>query len=157
MLGTTTLSVYPANNTGLMLFGWFMTYCETGAAALILAWLNEVCSFSAEYRLLSIGAVETFGFAMNAWVILFAYNSEEAPKFAVGYEMATMFFAIEIICTVIIFFCLKRWNPALKNREYFVADMRSDEHKTDIVSGNLRGITNLRGHAGGNTWHYLRA
>lgn len=115
MVGTITLSIYPEYSNSAMLFGWFMTYCETGAAALILAWLNEVCSFSTEHRLVVIGVVETFGFAMNAWVILLAYDSSQAPKFAVGYELATMFFAIEIVACVVIALCYKKWNPAVKH------------------------------------------
>ncbi|KAJ3506911.1 hypothetical protein NM208_g16024 [Fusarium decemcellulare] len=80
-----------------MMAGWLLTYGQTGASALIMTMVNEILSFSTEQRLVVIGVIETFGFSMNAWVILFAYNSGEAPHFKIGYEMAAMFFAIEIV------------------------------------------------------------
>lgn len=113
MIGTIILSIYPEQNKAAMMVGWYLTYAETGCAALIMAYLNETLSFSAEHRLVAIGTVETFAFVMNAWVILFAYDSGEAPHFSVGYEMATMFFALEGVFMAVAWYCSKRWKPEL--------------------------------------------
>lgn len=93
--------------------GWFLTYAQTGASALIMSYVNELLSFSAEHRLIVIGVVETSGFVMNAWVILFTYPSGEAPRFTIGYEMASIFFALEAVMILVIWYCTKRWKPAL--------------------------------------------
>lgn len=97
MVGTIILSVYPEHNAAAMLAGWIMTYGETGAGALIMTMVNEACSYSSEVRILAIGWTEAFAYACSAWGILLAYPSGEAPRFSVGYEMATMFFALELV------------------------------------------------------------
>lgn len=109
--GTIILCFYPEHNHSLMLAGWILTYGQSGASALIMTWINETLSFSTEQRLVVIGVVETFGFAMNAWVILFTYNSGEAPRFRIGYQMATMFFAVEALAIGAVLFCEKKWKP----------------------------------------------
>ncbi|KAF2171640.1 hypothetical protein M409DRAFT_63273 [Zasmidium cellare ATCC 36951] len=109
MTGTIILSVWPANNIPAMMTGWLLTFCETGAGALIIAWLQEICSHSAEHRAIIIGVVETAAFTFQAWVPLFVYDTGQAPHFKIGYEMATMFFGLEIILAVAILFCAKKW------------------------------------------------
>ncbi|KAI1776949.1 MFS general substrate transporter [Hypoxylon cercidicola] len=113
LIGCIILSVYPEHNNAAMMAGWFLTYAQMGAAALILTKLNEILSFSNEHRLLVIGIVDTFGFVMVAWVILLTYPSGDAPKFSIGYEMAAMFFAIEIVGILAISYCSRRWKPSL--------------------------------------------
>jgi MFS transporter, ACS family, pantothenate transporter len=73
--------------------------------------VNEACSFSSEHRIITIGWTEAFSYAMSAWVILFAYPSGESPKFKYGYELATIFFAVEIVAVALIAYCMKRWPP----------------------------------------------
>ncbi|TEA20509.1 Pantothenate transporter liz1 [Colletotrichum sidae] len=107
--GTLILSVYPEHNTPAMMAGWVLTFLETGAGALIITWVNEVSSHSAEHRAVVIGVVETAAFTFQAWVPLFIYNTGDAPRFPIGYEMATMFFALEIVLTLVILYCSKRW------------------------------------------------
>lgn len=94
-----------------MMAGWFLTFCETGAGALFITWINEVCSFSQEHRLVVIAIVETMSFTFNAWVPLLAYNTGEAPKFRYGYKLAAMFFAVEICMVGVILLAQKlKWN-----------------------------------------------
>lgn len=64
---------------------------------------------SAEERALVIGCVEAISFTFQAWVPLLVYNTGQAPHFKIGYPIAAMFFAIEIILTVVIAFCVKKW------------------------------------------------
>ena len=109
MTGTIILSTWPEHNTSAMLAGWFLTFCETGAGALIITWINEICSHSTEHRAIIIGVVETMAFTFSAWVPLLIYNTGEAPHFRIGYQMAAMFFAIEIVLTVVILVCWKKW------------------------------------------------
>lgn len=111
LVGCIILSVYPENNHAAMMTGWILTYGQTGASVLIFTWLNEILSFSAEQRAVVIGTVEAFGLAMSAWVILFTYPSGEAPRFTIGYYMATMFFAIEILGCCAIGYCAMKWPP----------------------------------------------
>lgn len=109
LIGTIILSIYPAANIPAMMAGWLLTFCETGAGALIVTWVNEVCAASAEQRAIVIGVMETLAFAFGAWVPLFIYNTGEAPRFRIGYKMAAMFFAVEIVLTFVIRWCEKRW------------------------------------------------
>ncbi|GJC98513.1 pantothenate transporter liz1 [Colletotrichum higginsianum] len=109
MTGTVILSVYPEDNIPAMMAAWILTFLETGAGALIITWINEVCSHSAEHRAVIIGVVETAAFTFQAWVPLLVYNSGDAPKFPIGYEMATMFFGLEIVLTLVILWCSKKW------------------------------------------------
>ncbi|KAK3051454.1 hypothetical protein LTR09_007477 [Extremus antarcticus] len=109
MIGTIILSVYPENNIAAMMAGWLLTFCETGAGALIIAWIQEICSHSAEHRAIIIGVVETAAFTFQAWVPLLVYNTGEAAHFNVGYEVATMFFALEIILALVILYCSVKW------------------------------------------------
>ncbi|EED17340.1 pantothenate transporter, putative [Talaromyces stipitatus ATCC 10500] len=110
LIGTIILSVWPANNIPAMMTGWILTFLETGAGALIIAWINEVCAYSREHRMLIIGFVETMAFTFNAWVPLLAYNTSQSPHFKVGYKLAAMFFALEIVLTLLIAYVEKRWN-----------------------------------------------
>jgi ACS family pantothenate transporter-like MFS transporter len=109
IIGTIILSVWPENNLAAMMTGWLLTFCETGAGALIITWINELLSYSAEHRALVIGVVETAAFTFQAWVPLFIYNTGQAPHFPIGYEMATMFFAIEIVLTLVILYLSRRF------------------------------------------------
>ncbi|KAH7027219.1 pantothenate transporter liz1 [Microdochium trichocladiopsis] len=116
MAGTIILSVYPEGNIPAMMAGWLLTFLETGAGALIITWINEVCSHSAEHRAIIIGVVETAAFTFQAWVPLLVYNTGEAPKFRIGYKMATVFFGLEIVMTLAILYCAKKW-PQRKREE----------------------------------------
>ncbi|KAK0386219.1 hypothetical protein NLU13_6056 [Sarocladium strictum] len=109
IIGTIILSVWPANNHAAMMTGWLLTFCETGAGALIITWINELLSYSAEHRALVIGVVETAAFTFQAWVPLIIYDTGKAPHFPIGYEMATMFFALEIVLTLVILYLSKRF------------------------------------------------
>lgn len=114
LTGTIILSVYPEHNIAAMMAGWLLTFLETGAGALIITWINEICSHSAEHRAIIIGVVETAAFTFQAWVPLFVYDTGEAPRFRIGYKMAAMFFAIEIVLTVVILYCSKKWPQGKK-------------------------------------------
>ena len=116
MTGTIILSIYPEHNIPAMMVGWLLTFCETGAGALFITWINETCAFSQEHRLIVIAVVETFAFTFNAWVPLLAYNTAQAPHFKYGYQLAAMFFAVEIILVGIIVTAIKRgWNVGDKH------------------------------------------
>jgi MFS transporter, ACS family, pantothenate transporter len=116
LIGTIILSIYPEHNTAAMIAGWLLTFCETGAGAIIITWVNEICSHSAEYRAVIIGIVEAMAFTFQAWVPLLIYNTAEAPKFRIGYKMAAMFFALEIILTLVILW-LSKTRPQVSKEE----------------------------------------
>ncbi|EEA26602.1 hypothetical protein TMatcc_005121 [Talaromyces marneffei ATCC 18224] len=121
LTGTIILSVWPANSIPAMMTGWILTFLETGAGALIIAWINETCAYSTEHRILIIGFVETMAFTFNAWVPLLAYNTAQSPRFTIGYKLAAMFFAVEIVLTLLIAYVAKRWDlkeQYVKREEY---------------------------------------
>lgn len=119
MTGTIILSIYPEHNIPAMMAGWLLTFCETGAGALFITWINETCSFSQEHRLIVIAVVETFAFTFAAWVPLLAYNTGQAPHFKYGYQLAAMFFAVEILLVGLIVIASKRgWNVGNKYETY---------------------------------------
>ncbi|KAK8047151.1 hypothetical protein PG996_015215 [Apiospora saccharicola] len=68
LVGTAILSVYPEHDHAAMMAGWLLTFCETGAGALIVTWINGICSHSADQRAIIIGVVETAAFTFQAWV-----------------------------------------------------------------------------------------
>ncbi|KAK8058471.1 hypothetical protein PG994_008919 [Apiospora phragmitis] len=117
LAGTAILSVYPAHDHAAMMAGWLLTFCETGAGALIVTWINEICSHSAEHRAIVIGVVETAAFTFQAWVPLLIYNTGEAPRFRIGYQMASAFFALEIVFTLVILYCSKKWPQGERRQE----------------------------------------
>lgn len=117
LIGTIILSIYPAANIAAMMAGWLLTFCETGAGALIVTWANEICAFSAEQRVIVIGVMETLAFTFYAWVPLYIYDTAEAPRFRIGYKMAAMFFALEIVLTLVIRWCEKKWPQGGKTEE----------------------------------------
>lgn len=114
--GTAILSVWPEENTAAMMAGWLLTYAETGAGILFTSWVSETCGFSAEHRVIVIGVMEAVAFTFNAWVPLLVYNTGEGAHFRIGYQMAAMFFAVELVLTVGIAVVERRW-PAWK-RQY---------------------------------------
>lgn len=114
LIGTIVLGIYPEHNIAAMMVGWLLTFCETGAGALIMTWINEICGHSAEQRAIIVGVVETAAFTFQAWVPLFVYNTGEAPHFRIGYWMATMFFALELVLCLVIRYCEKRWPQGKK-------------------------------------------
>lgn len=109
LVGCIILSIWPSHDIPAMMTGWFLTFCETGAGALFITWINEVCGFSQEHRIIVIAIVETMAFTFQAWVPLLAYNTGEAPRFKYGYQLAAMFFALEIVF-VGVMLCAERWN-----------------------------------------------
>lgn len=109
LIGTIILSIWPSENISAMMAGWLLTFCETGAGALIITWINEICGHNAEHRAIIIGVVETMAFTFSAWVPLLVYNTGEAPHFKIGYQIAAMFFSVEIVLTLVILLCWKRW------------------------------------------------
>lgn len=115
LIGCIILSIYPEHNHTAMMAGWILTYGQSGASALIMTYINEILSYSSEHRLIVIGIVETIAFSMSAWVILLTYDSGEAPRFTIGYYMAAMFFAIEIITLTAIWICERKWMPGPKS------------------------------------------
>jgi ACS family pantothenate transporter-like MFS transporter len=72
LTGRIILSVWPSHNLPAMMTGWFLTHCETGAGALFITWINEVCGFSQEHRLIVIAVVETFAFTSDELIKLIA-------------------------------------------------------------------------------------
>lgn len=70
MIGTIILSVWPSHNITAMMTSWLLTFGETGTGALIITWINDVLSYSAEHRAIVIGLVETASFTFPAWVPL---------------------------------------------------------------------------------------
>lgn len=109
LIGSIILSIYPDANIAAMMAGWLLTFCETGAGALIVTWVNEVCASSAEQRAIVIGVMQTLSFSFSAWVPLFIYDTGEAPHFRIGYKMAALFFAMEIVLVLAIRECQRRW------------------------------------------------
>ncbi|CAI7626500.1 unnamed protein product [Penicillium bialowiezense] len=109
LVGTIILSIWPAHNTAAMMAGWLLTYIETGAGIIFTSWVSETCGFSAEHRVVVIGVMEAVAFTFNAWVPLLAYNTGQQPHFKIGYQIAAMFFAVELILTVVIAAVEKRW------------------------------------------------
>ncbi|KAG9258920.1 uncharacterized protein F5Z01DRAFT_669655 [Emericellopsis atlantica] len=109
MIGTVILSVWPDGNLPAMMTGWLLTFLETGAGALIITWIHVVLSYSAEHRAIRIGIVDTAAFTFQAWMPLFVYNTGEAPHFPIGYEMATMFFGLEIVLTIVIAWLVRKY------------------------------------------------
>lgn len=97
LVGSIILSIWPSENIPAMMAGWLLTFCETGAGALFITWINEVCGFSQEHRIIVIAIVETMAYTFQAWVPLLAYNTGEAPHFRYGYQLACMFFTLEIV------------------------------------------------------------
>jgi ACS family pantothenate transporter-like MFS transporter len=114
LIGCIILSIYPSENLPAMMTGWILTFGLTNASVLTFTWLNELLSFSAEHRAMVIGIVEASGFIMSAWVILFTYNSAEAPHFSIGYEFAAMSFILVILFIYAIAYCAKKWPPGLR-------------------------------------------
>ncbi|KAK7967178.1 uncharacterized protein PG986_001455 [Apiospora aurea] len=131
LIGTIILSVYPEHNLAAMMAGWLLTFCETGAGALIITWINEICSHSAEHRAIIIGVVETAAFTFQAWVPLLIYNSSEAPRFRIGYQMASSFFALEIVFTLVILYCYKKWPQG--EREDLPREQVADGDTTHVL------------------------
>ncbi|KAF2712168.1 pantothenate transporter liz1 [Pleomassaria siparia CBS 279.74] len=115
IIGCIILSVWPASNIPAMMAGWILTFLETGAGALIITWIQEICSASAEHRIVIIGIVEAIAFTFQAWVPLFIYNTGKAPRFPIGYQMAAMFFALEAVLVLVARVLNKRF--PLKGKE----------------------------------------
>lgn len=84
-------------------------FCETRVGALIITWINEICSYSADHGAIIIDVVETAAFTFQAWVPLLIYNTGEAPRFRTGYQMSSALFALEIVFTSVVLYCSKRW------------------------------------------------
>ncbi len=114
LIGTIILSVWPSDNIPAMMAGWILTYCETGAGALFMTWINEVCGHSATDRMVVIGWTETMAFTFNAWIPLIIYNTTYAPRFPYGYQLSAMFFALVSIMALVIGYLSKRYSPREK-------------------------------------------
>lgn len=122
LIGCIILSSWPSHNIPAMFVGWLLTYCETGAGALIVTWINEILSHSAEQCTVVIGCVEAISFTFYSWVPLLVYNTGQVPHLKIGYPMAAMFFAVEILMTLAIAFCVKTWPHGSKGLEADVVE-----------------------------------
>lgn len=132
LVGCIILSIWPSENIPAMMTGWLLTFCETGAGALFITWINEVCGFSQEHRIIVIAIVETMAYTFQAWVPLLAYNTGEAPHFKYGYQLTCMFFALEIVFVGIMVVAERRnWYKGYDSEEEDVAGSdRVDESST---------------------------
>ncbi|KAL4797117.1 major facilitator superfamily domain-containing protein [Aspergillus venezuelensis] len=90
---------------------------------LFTSWVSETCGFSAEHRVVVIGVMEAIAFILNAWVPLLVYNTGEGPHFRIGYQMAAMLFAVELLMAGGIAVVEKRW-PARR-----IAERQEDERE----------------------------
>lgn len=131
LVGAVILAVYPADDVAAMMAGWLLTFGETGAGALMVTWANEVCTASAEQRVIVIGVMETLAFSFSAWVPLSIYDTGEAPRFRIGYKMAALFFALEMILVVIIRACEKKWPQKCRPCDEGSNRVRSEETGRD--------------------------
>jgi ACS family pantothenate transporter-like MFS transporter len=81
-----------------MIADGILTFLETDAGALIITWINGICSDNADHRIVIIGVVELL-LTFEAWVLLSIYDTGKAPHIPIGYQMAAMLFAIEVVLT----------------------------------------------------------
>lgn len=91
--------------------GWFIMSAEMGYVTMLLTYLSELLSLSAEQRTITIGVTQAIGFTFQAWVPLLIYPADEAPHYTKGYQCAFSFFCIQIILT-----CLTKYICTLEKK-----------------------------------------
>lgn len=102
IIGSIILWTWPNDNKAAMFTGWYLLFMETGAGALFVSWISETMSSSVEHRYLMIGVIETVAFAFTAWVPIYLYPADDAPRYKYGYPITFMFFTLELVVTLII-------------------------------------------------------
>ncbi|ETS86533.1 hypothetical protein PFICI_00361 [Pestalotiopsis fici W106-1] len=71
-------------------FGYMINAATYAYGPVIISYLNEVFSSSADERALILGIAQAIGAAFNAWVPLFIFNTgTQAPLFKIGFTTAS--------------------------------------------------------------------
>ncbi|KAE9403972.1 MFS general substrate transporter [Gymnopus androsaceus JB14] len=83
LIGNIILSVWP-NDKAALFAGFYLNFTITGCGAITLAWANELTSYSAEHRAITIGFLNTASYVFNAWVPNLIFPASQAPHYKTG-------------------------------------------------------------------------
>lgn len=74
------LAAWPPGNSAKFA-GFFLNFTATSIGALMLAWVNELLSGSAEARAIMTGFLNTGAYAVNAWAPNLIFPASRAPHY----------------------------------------------------------------------------
>ncbi|SMR59008.1 unnamed protein product [Zymoseptoria tritici ST99CH_1E4] len=74
-------------------FIMFRAYVPYGPLA--MAWANEICSSDAEERSIVIGMMNSFGYAVQAWLPYLTFPGVDSPRFLKGWIFSTCAFVAQ--------------------------------------------------------------
>ncbi|EGV64788.1 MFS general substrate transporter [Yamadazyma tenuis ATCC 10573] len=141
IIGTIILWVWPEHNRAALFAGWYLLFIETGAGALFISWIAETMSTNVEQRYLLIGLVETVSFTFSAWVPLYLYPADEAPRYKYAYPLTFMFFLIEALCALSIALIqhLEK-KGVLKNKHEYEVYVEDDEQESHQITAEKESV-----------------
>ncbi|KAF9064790.1 MFS general substrate transporter [Rhodocollybia butyracea] len=117
-IGNVILAIWPDDKAAIFA-GFYLNFTVTGSGAITLAWANELTSYSAEHRAITIGFLNTFSYIFNAWVPNVIFPASQAPHYKTGYKVTTAFFAVYLLATLL--------NAYLAHRFGSLSGSKSDE------------------------------
>ncbi|KAK7032285.1 hypothetical protein VNI00_013244 [Paramarasmius palmivorus] len=111
-IGNIILSTWPASNAAKFA-GFYLNFTVTGCGALTLSWANELTSYNAEHRAMTIGFLNTASYVFNAWIPNLIFPASKAPNYPSGYKVTTVFFAVFFLGTLLNAHLAKHYQPAI--------------------------------------------
>ncbi|KIY50074.1 MFS general substrate transporter [Fistulina hepatica ATCC 64428] len=100
LIGNIILAIWPVSDPAKFA-GFYLSFTVVGCGALMLSWANELTSYSAEHRAITIGFLNTASYVFNAWVPNVVFPAAKAPHYPAGYKVTAVFFAIMFLGTLV--------------------------------------------------------
>jgi ACS family pantothenate transporter-like MFS transporter len=131
------LAIWPTN-LGIKYAAFFLMPIADAVTSLLISLLAEVYSTSPEKRAIATGAAVVLVYANNAWLALYLWPANEAPRFKWGYKMSILFLCVSLISSLTYcFFVYKkavRTNNALREEREAAKD--GDLNLEEIVESS---------------------
>ncbi|KAL0579293.1 hypothetical protein V5O48_002691 [Marasmius crinis-equi] len=111
LIGNIILATWPSSDSAKFA-GFYLNFTIVGCGALTLSWANELTSYNAEYRAITIGFLNTMSYVFNAWVPNLIFPASKAPNYPSGYKVTSAFFGVFFLGTLANAYLSKHHWPA---------------------------------------------
>lgn len=143
LIACSVLSAWPNSTPTIMTF-YYITFTTAAWGYALIAWLAEILRREPESRALLIGVVVTLTYVGHATIPLRAWRVSDAPRYPIGFPLATAFAAGGIVSLFGIWWYVRR-HPELV--EYGFGGV-PDEIEDEEVDGKAAEAEEEFGHDG---------
>lgn len=131
------LSAWPSNDKTILTF-YFLTYATNAGNPSLMAWLAELLRAEPEARAIIVAMTVTLVYVGHATIPLGAWRVADAPRYPIGFPMATVMSAATVFTLLTLLWWARR-HPEIAERGYggvsLQEDVSDDEGRGDVEVG----------------------